>query len=134
MQLALIIATSLHVLSAVFWAGTTFAIVRMGGGGAERLFRPQMIAAAIAILTGGYLWRQLHEGSLGPMEQFLGTGAVAAVVAVIVQALLVGLAIRKLDRGDGGDATARSAVLTANRIAAILLAVATIAMAGARYA
>ena len=68
------------------------------------------------------------------MEQFLGTGAIAAIVAVVVQAVFVGLAIRKLDHGAGSDAATRSAILTAHRIAAILLAVAAFAMAGARYA
>ena len=52
MQIALIIALSLHILSAVFWAGTSFTLARTGGAGGEQLFRPQMGAAVIAVLTG----------------------------------------------------------------------------------
>ena len=53
MQIALVIALSLHVLSSVFWAGSSFTLARTGGLGGEKLFRPQMGAALVAILTGG---------------------------------------------------------------------------------
>ena len=132
MQLTLIIAISLHVLSAVFWAGSSFVIARMGGAGAEKLFGPQMGAAAVAVLTGGYLWHELHEGSLGPMEQFLGVGC--ALLALLVQAAVSGRAVARLRRQADAEISARSALLMANRIAALLLAIATISMAGARYA
>lgn len=134
MQLTLIIAISLHVLSAVFWAGSSFVIARMGGAGAEKLFGPQMGAAAVAVLTGGYLWHELHEGSLGPMEQFLGVGVGCALLALLVQAAVSGRAVARLRRQADAEISARSALLMANRIAALLLAIATISMAGARYA
>ncbi|MHC2673783.1 hypothetical protein ACVI1J_005946 [Bradyrhizobium diazoefficiens] len=55
MQTALVIALSLHVLSSVFWAGSSFALARTGAAGGEQLVGPQLGAAMIAILTGGYL-------------------------------------------------------------------------------
>src|SRR5260370_3057815 len=71
MQIALIIALSLHILSSVFWAGTSFALARTGGVGGEQLFRPQMGAAVIAVLTGGYLGPPVHEGAFGTPEENL---------------------------------------------------------------
>ncbi|MEN3375287.1 MAG: hypothetical protein V7604_642, partial [Hyphomicrobiales bacterium] len=55
MQAILIVTLVLHVLSGVFWAGSTFALARIGGNQADRFFRPQMGAAAVAIVTGGVL-------------------------------------------------------------------------------
>ncbi len=40
MQTALIIALSLHVLSSVFWAGSSFTLARTGGLGGEKLLGP----------------------------------------------------------------------------------------------
>ena len=62
-QVTLIILQVLHVLSGVFWAGSTFALARMSGNQSGQLFRPQMGAASLAILTGGLLWFLLHRGS-----------------------------------------------------------------------
>ena|SRR5262245_2986016 len=62
MQITLVVTLVLHVLSGVFWAGTTFASARTGGNQADLFFRPQMGAAAIAVVTGGILWFLLHRG------------------------------------------------------------------------
>lgn len=134
MQQALMIALSLHVLAAVFWAGSTFALARTAGSGSERLFGPQMGAAAVAVLTGAYLWRTLHEGSFGAMEQVLGVGALCALIAFAVQAIVAGGALRNLRRQASHEAAARSRIVLAHRVAALLLVVATVAMAAARYA
>jgi hypothetical protein len=131
---ALMIALPLHILAAVFWAGSTFALARTAGSGSERLFGPQMGAAAVAVLTGAYLWRLLHEGSFGAMEQFLAAGAACALVAVAVQAVMAGGALRKLRKRGNDEPILRSRVAVAHRIAAVLLAVATVSMAAARYA
>ena len=53
MRIILIVALVLHVLSGVFWAGTTFALARTAGNQAALFFRAQMGAAAIAVVTGG---------------------------------------------------------------------------------
>src|SRR5437879_3987135 len=120
MQIALIIALSLHILSTVFWAGTSFALARTGGVGGEQLFRPQMGAAVIAVLTGGYLGHLVHGGTFGATEQVLAVGAVAAIVAAGVQGAVAGPAVRNLRSGKADEASARSRIATAQRIAALL--------------
>jgi len=133
MQTALIIALSLHILSSVFWAGTSFTLARTGGVGGELLFRPQMGAATIAVLSGGYLGHLAHAGSFGTAEQILAVGALAALVAAGVQGAIGGRAIRSL-RSETDEAGARSRIATAQRIAAALLAVTAVCMGAARYA
>jgi len=133
MQIALIIALSLHILSSVFWAGTSFTLARTGGVGGELLFRPQMGAATIAVLSGGYLGHLAHAGSFGPAEQLLAVGALAALVAAGVQGAIGGGAIRSLRSGTD-EAGARSRIAKAQRIAAALLAVTAVCMGAARYA
>jgi len=133
MQIALIIALSLHILSSVFWAGTSFTLARTGGVGGVQLFRPQMGAAVIAVLTGGYLGHLVHAGAFGTAEQILAVGALCALVAAGVQGAIGGRAIRSL--GNGMDESgARSRIATAQRIAAALLAVTAVCMGAARYA
>ncbi len=133
MQLTLIIILSLHVLAAVFWAGTSFTLARTDGAGGEQLFRPQMGAAVVAVLTGGYLWSRLHGGGFEAPEQVLAIGVVCAFVAAGVQGAIVGSAIRKLSKGGIGDSMVRSRIALAQRIAAGLLAVTIVCMAAARY-
>jgi uncharacterized membrane protein len=133
MQIALILAVSLHILSAVFWAGTSFTLARTGGAGGEQLFRPQMGAAVIAVLTGGFLGRLVHGGAFGPTEQVLAVGALAALIAAGVQGAIGGCAIRSLRHGKAAEAGARSRIATAQRVAAALLAVTAVCMGAARY-
>jgi uncharacterized membrane protein len=133
MQIALIIALSLHILSTVFWAGTTFTLARIGGVGGEQLFRPQMGAAVVAVLTGGYLGHLVHAGAFGTAEQILAVGALAALVAAGVQGAIGGRAIRSLRTGTADEADARSRIAKAQRIAAGLLAVTAVCMGAARY-
>jgi hypothetical protein len=133
MQIALIIALSLHVLSSVFWAGSSFTLARTGGIGGEQLFRPQMGAAVVAIVTGGYLGHLAHAGAFGPAERILFAGALCALLAASVQAAIGGRAIRSLHSGTTDEASARSRVATAQRLAAALLAVTAVCMGAARY-
>ena len=134
MQIALIITLSLHILSSVFWAGTSFTLARTGGVGGELLFRPQMGAATIAVLSGGYLGHLAHAGSFGTAEQILAVGALAALVAAGVQGAIGGRAIRSLRAGTADETGARSRIATAQRIAAVLLAMTAVCMGAARYA
>jgi hypothetical protein len=134
MQIALIIALSLHILSSVFWAGTSFTLARNGGLGGEALFRPQMGAAAVAVLTGGYLGHLVHAGAFGTTEQILAVGALAALVAAGIQGAIGGRAIRSLRIGTANEASARSRIATAQRAAAALLVVTAVCMGAARYA
>jgi hypothetical protein len=116
MQILLVVLIALHILAGVFWAGSTFAVVRSGGAGAEALFRPQMGAATITVLAGMGLWGVLHRGGMGPMEHMLALGALCAIAAAGVQ-----------------GATRRKNLLKGQRIAAGLLAVTVICMAIARF-
>ena len=106
----------LHVLPGVYWAGSTFVLVRSAGAGADRMFRAQMAAATLAVLAGIGLWILLHRGAEGPMEHTLGVGAACAVVAAGVQGALH-----------------RRSPATAQRIAAVLLSIAIVCMVIARY-
>jgi hypothetical protein len=134
MQLAFIIALSLHVLAAVFWASASFALARTSGVGGEQLFRPQMGAAVVAVLAGGYLWGQLHRSTFEAPEQVLAVGVVCAMVAAGVQGGMVGGAIRKLSRAEIGETIARSRIALGQRIASGLLAVTIVCMVAARNA
>jgi uncharacterized membrane protein len=135
MQTTLVITLMLHVLSGVFWAGSTFTLARTAGAGGEKLFRPQMGAAVIAVLTGAVLWHLVHPGSPGRSEYILGVGALAAVLAAGVQGMGVGRAARLLARADLAEAShLRARIAIAQRVAALLLAITVICMAAARYA
>src|SRR5439155_24220086 len=101
MQTALVIALSLHVLSSVFWAGSSFALARIGGVGGEQLVFPQLGAAMIAILTGGYLGHLVHSGSFGTTEQVLAVGAAWALIADGVQEVIGPRSFTCLLRGAG---------------------------------
>ncbi|MGY8638713.1 hypothetical protein RAD15_40235 [Bradyrhizobium sp. 14AA] len=133
MQTALVIALSLHVLSSVFWAGSSFALARTGGAGGEQLVFPQLGAATIAILSGGYLGHLAHSGSFGTAEQVLAVGAVCALIAAGVQAAIGPRALITLRRGSGNPADLRSRIATAQRVAAALLGIAALCMGAARY-
>jgi hypothetical protein len=124
-----LVTTAVHVLAAVYWAGTTFALARTGGASADRLFAPQMAAAAIAILSGGYLWKLTHAGGFERAEQVLAAGALCALIAVGLQGLFAGLALRRAP----DDGAARTRVATAYRISAGLLVITILTMATARY-
>jgi hypothetical protein len=126
MQPLLIITVALHVLTSIFWAGTTFVLARTGGADAARLFRPQIGAAVVAIVSGAILWHLLHDGDFGRMEMALAIAAGAAVTAFVIQAAGVGGILRRRQADSRGLATAY-------RISAGLLMVTAIGMASARY-
>src|SRR5262249_30447475 len=135
MRITLIVALVLHVLSGVFWAGTTFALARMRGNQADLFFRPQMGAAAIAVVTGAVLWFFLHHGPLGTQGHLLAIGALCAFLAFGVQGMVSGSALRKLSvLAESEGSRLRHRVARSQRIAAALLAVTVTCMAAARYA
>jgi len=133
MQYALIFVAALHVLATMFWAGSTFALARTGGAAMERLFKPQLAAAVLAFLTGGYLGHTLHAHAFGRAEQVLFAAIAASVLALVVQVAVVGRAMRALRDGARDQAGPRALATTAHRVAAVLLALAAIGMATARY-
>ena len=127
------IALAAHVLSAVFWAGSTFTLVRLSGLGGERLVFPQAGAAVVVILTGGYLWHTLHGDSFGTFEQVLLCGAAAALIAILLQTLVGFGALAALRRERLDDKSAQRRIAMAQRFAAGLLAITVTCMVIARY-
>ena len=133
MRIILIVALVLHVLSGVFWAGTTFALARTAGNQADLFFRAQMGAAAIAVVTGGVLWFYLHHGPLGTPGHLLAIGALCAFLALGMQGMVGAPALRKLSALGESEALRHRAARN-QRIAAVLLAITVTCMAAARYA
>ena len=133
MLYVLMAVLSLHVLSAFFWAGTSFTLARTGGLGGIKLFRPQMGAATVAVLSGMYLWSQLHAGGFGPAEKVLAIGAGCALIAAGVQGRFGGMAMRALRRGTATEAQIQPRIAIGQRIAAALLAVTLVCMVISRY-
>ena len=133
MRITLIVALVLHVLSGVFWAGTTFALARTAGNQADLFFRAQMGAAAIAVVTGGLLWYYLHHASLGTPGHLLAIGALSAFLALGMQGIVGAPALSKLS-ALGESEGLRHRVARSQRIAAVLLVITVTCMAAARYA
>lgn len=135
MQLTLMFLAALHVVPAVFWAGSTFVLARSGGAGADRLAAPQLGAATVTVIAGGTLWSMLHRYSFGTMEQVLATGAICAIVAAALQGLSL-TSVRQLQRAasEADAAAPRRRIAITQRAAAGLLAVAVICMSVSRYA
>lgn len=133
MQQTLAVVTILHVLPAVFWAGSTFVLARTGAAGAERLAAPQLGAATIAILSGGVLWSLLHRGAMGGAEQVLAFAAACALAAGGLQAMSWPVVQRLGAAQQAAAVPLRRRIALSQRIAAALLVVAVIGMAGARY-
>src|ERR1700682_97995 len=127
----IIVITGLHVLSSVFWAGSTFALAHTGGVQAEHLFRPQIGAATVAVITGAALWHYLHEGSVGISEQILATGAACAITAAGIQGISTGSTLRRA--GPVNSAQALRSIAIGQRAAGVLLAITIICMSVARY-
>ena len=134
MRATLIVTLVLHILSGVFWAGTTFALARTGANQTDQFFRPQMGAAVIVVATGGLLWYLVHPGSFGTTEQILAVGVFCAFVAAGVQGMSGGTALRKLSiAGESEASRLRHRVATGQRVAAALLMITVTSMAVARY-
>jgi len=138
MQALILSVQALHVLPAVFWAGTTFALARSGGAGAETLVRAQVGAMAVTILAGAGMWMLTHRGAFGSAERVLAIGIACALLAGAIQTLFALPAARALrTAGDGQTRTEAQAlrrkVAAAERVAMLLLAVTVICMTASRY-
>jgi hypothetical protein len=96
------------------------------------LWRPQLGAAVVAILSGGYLWPVLHAGQFGDMEKVLSVGAGSALVAVALQATLGLVAARSLERNPA-DTGLRKRAAIIQRVGAALPGLTIICMAVSRY-
>ena len=131
---ALIATLTVHVLSGVFWAGSTSAMANLGVAEAARLFPSQMGSATLTVLTGLAIWFFQLGSRFHTHEQILLVGIAAAIIAAAVQGKLIGRARRALAAGTPGDKTVIVARMTkANRIAAGLLMVTVACMIIARF-
>jgi hypothetical protein len=133
MQFVYIVTLGLHVVTGVFWAGTTITLARDPEIRVERFFRPQMGAAVVVFLTGLLLWYFFHDGAFGSMEKVLALGILTALIAAGVQGALVGSASRQLASGNAAQEPLLRAKMTrGERIAAGLLVITVLCMAVAR--
>jgi hypothetical protein len=133
MQILLIVTQVLHVLSGVFWAGTTFALTRMNSDQSAQMFRPQMGAAVVAVATGAVLWFLFHRGPPGPQEHVLALGAIFALLAAGIQGITAGARRNRSDSAEAELTRLRRRAATGQRIAAGLLGVTVACMAASRY-
>jgi hypothetical protein len=130
LQMVLIV---LHVVPAVFWAGSTFALAREPMMGDLALGRAQAGAAGVVILMGIVLMVIHYDIAPGAQEWDLGIGALCAIVAVGVQQGMAWPARRKLAQGTGDAAANRQRAMMGQRLTSALLAVTVIAMVIWRY-
>lgn len=130
MQTLLTVLIVLHVLTGVFWAGSTFALARTAGTNAENLAFPQFGSAVVTILLGIAVMALALNGAPGiPSVRALQVGAGAALIAAIVQASALPT-VRRLRAAQGADAAQpRKRIVISQRVAAALLAITVICMA-----
>jgi hypothetical protein len=134
MQALLLSVQALHVVPAVFWAGTTFALARSGGAGAERLVGPQVGAMGVTILAGAGLWALTHRGAFGSTERLLAVGIACALLAGAIQVVRALPAARKLRAAGEADAQPlRRRIAAAEGVAMLLLIVTVVCMTASRY-
>ena len=124
MQLAIAVALALHVLTTIFWAGSTFVLAHTDKLDARKLFKQQAGAATLAILSGGYLWHIFHSNAPGRAEYILMSGAGAALLALALQ---ITAFIKARRANTGGQIPAL------HRPAAGLLALTAVCMAAFRF-
>ena len=129
MPITLLLVIGLHMAATLFWLLTSLVTGFTGNASLSgRLFRSQMVAATLAVFSGGGLWSMLHPGGMRPQEMVLAAGAVLAIAAAGVQGALVGGSVRRLP-----DPTAEAKVVRGQKIAGVLLALALACMLTARH-
>ena len=134
MPVLILVVLGLHVLPAVFWVGTTFALTRTQGSEGERLVPAQVGALVIAILAGAGLWRLTHPEGFGLTEQILALGAACALIAAMLQISLALPAALRLKRSDASQHPAlRRKIFVAESVASLMLAVTLLSMVSARW-
>jgi len=129
MQWIVIVLIVLHVVTGVFWAGTSFVLARTGGLLVEKLAFPQFGAGVATLCMGLATWLLALRG-LPPTPGFhvLGMGAACALLALIVQASALP-AVKTLKVAQGGSSPQQRRVLISQRVAAGLLLLTVLAMA-----
>jgi hypothetical protein len=124
----------LHIFPALIWLGVSVGVARFGPPADPRgLRRLQMALAALTFLAGLGLWGLLHGGAPTTREAILGVGALCGVAAAGVAGAM-GMKSERLIRQGIGDreALVRKA-RTADKLVALLLFVAFVAMMAHRF-
>jgi hypothetical protein len=130
MQTLLTVLIVLHVLTGVFWAGSTFVLARTAGANAEHLALPQFGAAVMTVIVGIVVMAlSLHGVPEVPSVRVLHIGAGCALLAAIVQGSALP-AVRRLRVAQVDAASPlRKRIAVSQRIAGALLAVTVVCMA-----
>jgi len=129
MQWIVIALIVLHVVSGVFWAGSSFVLARTGGLLVEKLAGPQFGAGVATLCMGLATWFLALRG-LPPTAgmHVLGAGAACAALALIVQGTALPT-VRTLKAAEGDLSSQRRRVAISQRVAAVLLFLTVLAMA-----
>lgn len=134
MHVLVLVVVVLHVLPAVFWVGSTLVWAR-GEAPTAPLLRAQSGAALVAVANGVGLWFLFHRGGAHDVAaRVVGAGAIAAMVALVLQAMIVTPAAVRLGGADPSEAAGlRCRIMKGQRTAAPLLMIAVACMVVARY-
>ena len=132
MNISMGLMLPLHMLAAIVWVGLAVVVAMNAGGGGEKAFRWQMIAAVVAFATGAGLWNVYYGSRFEAAQKVLAFGIVCAIAAAGVQGVMVGRSRRKLKNGTMTEEAARPKIARANQIAAGLLILTVVAMVMAR--
>jgi hypothetical protein len=132
MNLVSAVILPLHMLAGLAWLAAAVVVSMNAGKGGEKLFAPQMGAALVAFVSGGYLWHVFYGAQFGPAQKVLTAGVLAAIVAAGVQGALIGRAKRALTKGTLAEQPARARIALAHQIAAGFLIVTALCMVMAR--
>ena len=106
---------AIHAIAGVFWVGSTLALTHSYFELTPKLFRAQMVAAAVAVAAGLSLWGIVIRGAQDPMAHTLQLGAALALIAA------------------GEQGSMRRTPVRAQRIAALLLSGTVVCMVIAPY-
>jgi hypothetical protein len=136
MDLSVVVSVlrTVHILAGLLWLATAVGVARFGApANPLNLRRVQMAAAALAFLAGIGLWGLLHAGAPGTREAVLGLGALFGLAAAGVQGALGMKSERLIRQGAPNvEALARKARM-ADKLAALLLFLAFVAMLAHRF-
>ena len=155
----ILLARAIHILAGVYWAGSMFVMAGhllpalRNNTGAGPALVPVMkgigmrsgIAALITIFAGFYLFAALHGEDKSAGAQVLTTGAIAAILALIIGFAVNMPAGRKLGQLNANPpadpqqraqqaAALQSRITVGTRLIALLMFVAVLCMAVFRYA
>jgi hypothetical protein len=125
---------AIHILSGLFWLATAVGVARFGAPEKPlTLRRLQMGAAALAFLAGIGLWGILHGGAPTTREAVLGIGALLGLAAAGVAGGMGMKSERLIRQGAGDVAALEKKARTADKLTALLLFLAFVAMVAHRF-